>query len=44
MSTPSHDTHAAPAPTPAPAPAPVAGLITAALILIGFFVLLYKVA
>jgi hypothetical protein len=42
MSSPAHDTHAA-APE-APAPAPVAGLLVAALILLGFFALLYKVA
>lgn len=44
MSSPAHDTHAAAPEIPAPAPAPLAGLLVAALILLGFFALLYKVA
>lgn len=44
MSSSAHDSHPAPAPEPAPAPAPLAGLIAAALLLLGFFALLSQVA
>lgn len=43
MSSSAHDDHAAPAPAPVAAPAPLAGLIAAALLLVFFFALLYRV-